>query len=199
VWSDLTSIWTLPSVHIPTTYTKWSITVEMVTVRHERITLAISMQVRVCRFKMADASPKTRSVRRCAIIAPSYSYCSPATPQQIVHKNRNNKLATWSLVLHMFLLCRIFFGTEFNITSLISIGRSCSSLPVKYEHFIYISPIPPYWNIVDTVNRILVFRNAEGLLTWKKILFPSEIPIQLHKFAHNLDLKVTHNIIFRSH
>jgi hypothetical protein len=58
-------------------------------------------------------------------------------------------------------------------------GESLSPVPVKHEHFIYISLTSPYWNALHIVNhnihRIPVFRKAVGGETWKKILFPAEI------------------------
>jgi hypothetical protein len=47
-----------------------------------------------------------------------------------------------------------------------SSGENFSSVPVKYEYFIYINPPSPYRNAMDTVyyniHTVLVFREAEG-------------------------------------
>jgi hypothetical protein len=92
--------------------------------------------------------PRARSVRRHAIIA------------------ANNSFAT-TFVLHRFLIrCSLVFFNAFNITLLICFRINVSPVPLKYEHFIYINPMPPFWNAQDIVNynihRLLVFREAEG-------------------------------------
>jgi hypothetical protein len=86
--------------------------------RHERTTTAIYFYWQELVTKLPP-SPRARSVKKYAIIAPAYAYWlfPPFHLEPIVHKNNNNNFVPLSHVLQMFLRSLVCFGTEFQICS----------------------------------------------------------------------------------